>query len=482
MKFSFSLPVLIFAILLSISFGLFRLSESPPIWYDEGIYTQVAMNYAQHGVWGLQVAPEIFTSLSNRVTVGYPALYPVAMAYRLFGIGVWEGRLAIVIFLVGVVLITYFLVRKLFDQKIASAAALLVALLPQLYGNGKNVLGEIPGVFFLLLSLLLINCGIIYQKKRYVFGILAGVSLGLCAATKPVFLLVVPAIVSALFLYRKKDFFSWRTIAVTVISAAVPLCGWFVIQFDAMTSVGSILQSYANPYDQTDLNQTAIQSIKRIISDLNMILVFLGVGFWAAIASFRLKNKEPVHFVETIALFFSFLILIQYFRMEGWSRYLFPALLLSIVWFPSNLFFLVEKIFKQDISDVLKVRVWAILVGVTSCFFFYQLLFASYVASYYHSSRTQRYSETLSQLISPNASVLVYDVPIAPLFLSDHPYFQILTPFSYNTIGMEYRELIVQGGVDFVIVNESVAAAMPELFLKYEAISRDYRQVIFKKI
>ena len=37
--------------------GTYKLADSPGIWYDEGYYTQLAMNFAEHGQQLLQVSP-----------------------------------------------------------------------------------------------------------------------------------------------------------------------------------------------------------------------------------------------------------------------------------------------------------------------------------------------------------------------------------------------------------------------------------------
>lgn len=47
-------------ILLSAAISSYRLSESPPVWFDEGIFTQVAENLTRYRAPLIRLAPENF--------------------------------------------------------------------------------------------------------------------------------------------------------------------------------------------------------------------------------------------------------------------------------------------------------------------------------------------------------------------------------------------------------------------------------------
>ncbi|MCX6719013.1 MAG: hypothetical protein NTZ38_01410, partial [Candidatus Taylorbacteria bacterium] len=49
------LVVLLFAI--GIFFSLYKLTESPPVWYDEGMYFQTAANLATENIDGMRLSP-----------------------------------------------------------------------------------------------------------------------------------------------------------------------------------------------------------------------------------------------------------------------------------------------------------------------------------------------------------------------------------------------------------------------------------------
>ena len=135
--------VLIAAFIILGFFSIFRLSEAPGIWYDEGYYTQLAMNVAQHGQQRLQITPTESVSAATQ-TGGFTLIFPVAAAYKLFGIGVVQGRSVMVLYLFALLAATYWLVRLLFGPATAAWSALLMSTFAMLYGDGKPVLGEVP--------------------------------------------------------------------------------------------------------------------------------------------------------------------------------------------------------------------------------------------------------------------------------------------------------------------------------------------------
>ncbi len=165
-----------------------NLLDSPRPWFDEGIYLQAAKNIAERGVFGIQLAPNRFESLSF-VTVGYPLLVPLAAVFKMFGVSLESARWMMVAFLIGCVLLAGLLAKRLYGRRAGVIAALLLATFPPMYGNGKNVLGEVSGLFFLFGAALLL-LSIERGKKAWQRFAFAGAWLSLTLATKPSFLCV----------------------------------------------------------------------------------------------------------------------------------------------------------------------------------------------------------------------------------------------------------------------------------------------------
>ena len=79
---------------------------------------------------------------------------------------------------------------------------LLVSFAP-LYGNGKIVLGEIPGLLFLVLFLLALNKLEDSGYKNHFWSVWAGLGMGLAIVAKPIFILLLPAVVIWVLWKRK---------------------------------------------------------------------------------------------------------------------------------------------------------------------------------------------------------------------------------------------------------------------------------------
>src|SRR3989338_1281541 len=129
------LTVLILAITVFLSFWCFQ--TNPASWFDEGIYLQMAKNITSSGVWGVQTAPGVFTDYAL-ISVGYPVFLPAVAAFKIFGANIVVLRLVAILFLLGFVLVFYFLSRKLYGAKLALFSTLLLATFSPLYGIGKK--------------------------------------------------------------------------------------------------------------------------------------------------------------------------------------------------------------------------------------------------------------------------------------------------------------------------------------------------------
>src|SRR3989338_7980826 len=102
-------------------FSTYKITESPPVWYDEGINMQAAENIARFGTLVLQVAPDTFVA-PTVLTTGYPITYPVAASFKFFGAGVLQARLVMALFVVAMAVVAYILAQRLFDAPIAIVA------------------------------------------------------------------------------------------------------------------------------------------------------------------------------------------------------------------------------------------------------------------------------------------------------------------------------------------------------------------------
>src|SRR3989344_6074584 len=233
-----------------------RLTEIPATWMDEGAIDQVAMNLAENGVYGYQIAPGNFIS-AEFLTTGYPVVYPVALTFLLFGKSLFSARFVMVLFIF-LLSISAFWYSKVFALNKPSlrffpliSLFLLISFAP-LYGHGKNVLGEVPGLTFFVFSLL--SLSLFEQKHRMGWLIfLSGILGGLSMATKPLYLiLILPASLSVFFLFKRKSF-SLREKGIFFIGMLIPLLWWVIAQSGEHSVLNTFF--YGNP------NQTSLTSL-----------------------------------------------------------------------------------------------------------------------------------------------------------------------------------------------------------------------------
>jgi 4-amino-4-deoxy-L-arabinose transferase-like glycosyltransferase len=450
----------------TIFFATYKLTESPAIWYDEGFYTQTAAHIAHYGTQALQIAPDEFVS-TEHVTVGFPALYPIGLSYRLFGVGVGQGRAVMAVFICLFVGSAWALVRRMFGATAAAWSVLLMASFAMLYGNGKSVLGEVPGLFFLMLALLAL---FMLERHRYrgvARYVLAGLAVALCVVTKPIFLLLLGGLFITYALRWKSIPLDWKGAAYGSLAAIGVLALWAYLQFGAGFSLGSVLSFYANPYS-LNVRDVLLQNLLRFFTEATPLYTLVTLAVWTGSLWIR-RKKDEVSSVEFAAFFFCLLVLAAYLRLPGWYRYLFPALTVQLIFLPPSLVILwawarekVSMVGKRSYLVWTPYAVLALLVGMQ----FYQTAFSSYVADYYSSTATQELTAEL-RAIGGSKSFFLYNVPQAAVLLPTENYYQYLPVTDSLVIGADALPVLEKGGADFVIAETATYDAHKDVFAQY---------------
>jgi 4-amino-4-deoxy-L-arabinose transferase-like glycosyltransferase len=183
------LPCLL--LLVALVMGLFRLSSTPPLWWDEGWTLTVARTWVERGHYGRLLDGE---PVSVRLAGGFPVIAPIALSFRLFGVGVWQGRVVGVGFTLGALALIYYLASRLYDRSVAvgTLAVLLFMSPPSIIGRspfsiihpvlmGRQILGEMPALFYLLAAY---TCFLLAMQRTLWFMPLAVVFWGIALRTK----------------------------------------------------------------------------------------------------------------------------------------------------------------------------------------------------------------------------------------------------------------------------------------------------------
>jgi len=461
-----TLFILIFSIFLFLVF--YGFPDSPSPWFDEGVNLGIAKTFSQEGVYNLTVGPnEYVNNKYLMMTTNYPLLSIVAFAFKLFGSGIWQAKIVMSIFLIVFAILFFQVVKKYYGKNYAlMSLALLTVFLP-LYGNGKGVLGEIPGLVYFLGGLLLID------KNKWWQIFLAGLLFGLGAATKPLYLLLILAIIisevwSAI---RNKgvDYKRWLWLG---LGGFLPLFIWIVTILPDSLSAGlisEILNYYRNPYN-IQQGGMMVKNFIRFFSESTPLhfMLFLSV---ALVSKAMKRNFQKGELVIFLFIIFS---LVFYLKTAGWYRYFFPAHILLFILFPYALSVIFQKISFEKFKKYGVATIVVLLFSIQSIH-----LVLNINKKLYYNPQPRQFAERVNQIMSNDKDVWVIQNPSTAFFLEKGKIFQYLTINPYLIVGKDLFDR--SGEPDYIITeenNEVYAYLADELKIKYKEILRSGKLVL----
>lgn len=170
--------------------ALYNLTNYPLPWFDEGSHLHVPKTLVRFGVYA-DYSSEGFRHYGPTIGVGPTVMLPIAASFELLGIGLWQARLVMVVYLLATIYLFHRLGGYLGGLKLAwVATALLVTSQGiALIEYGRQVLGEVPGLFFVVAGILLWFTA--WEKAGWRRLGLVGLLLGLAMVTKHQYLLLL---------------------------------------------------------------------------------------------------------------------------------------------------------------------------------------------------------------------------------------------------------------------------------------------------
>ncbi len=486
-------------------FGVFlstyRLTETPPTWMDEGIIIQVARNIWLNGKVVLQSAPGVFET-GWYVTTSYPVTFPIAIAFDVFGQSLFVARSVMVIYLmllmasiviVGQLLARYYDVSTRF---VTSSTLMLVVSFAPLYGQGKNVLGEIPGMFWLVLSAIF---GLVYSKiqssrVRYLVVFAAGTALGLAVATKPIYILALIATVTGFVYYLvyeyirvKKLFFKEYlfNFLLVISGIMVPLCTWFNHQFNKQ-SLAAVWSVYSNPH-HNELILAFWHNARLFFTEvqpLHTLLLFLA---WSIGLALLVWNKKKVSIIECVAWFLSLGVLVAFLRTAGYYRYFFIAQFISLIFFAISITRLssnIQDLFSNYSNSILvfslKYGKYIIIVLLFTIQLYYMFT-SSWIFVYKDSTRSFDLEKWV-QDIQKDSRVFLYQTPEVATFLGSHEYYQYMKITQSLVVGEGAILNAKNAGADYFVLPQGYSKEVfPEDDEQYYFDSNVSRYEIWKR-
>ena len=326
----------LFALVFVLALASYHFTTSPGFWFDEGIIAGVAKNIALYGVYGTQVAPNSFFTNNFWITNNFPVAFPVAAFFKILGVSIWTARLTPLFYLLGFVCVAYFFVKKIYGFKAAVLASLLLITFNPLYGNGKAVLGEVPGLFWLILGGLLY---LYYEgNKKVPFLLAAALSWGIAVSTKAYYLVFIPStIFLAFFLLFRKKSINYKFFFVPAVFFSLPILLWIFLAFNfnhfSFATLKNSVSYFLNSYGVSSFEP--FKNLFRFVSESTPIhFTFLSIFIFAAWVIRRKKKAETLPLVYALFIFIA-LSFFWYLKTPGWYRYFFSIHLLVILLFPA---------------------------------------------------------------------------------------------------------------------------------------------------
>jgi 4-amino-4-deoxy-L-arabinose transferase-like glycosyltransferase len=138
-------------VVLALFLALYNLPDYPLTWFDEGSHLHVPKTLVRFGVYA-DYSSEGFRHYGPTLGIGPTVVLPIAAVFRLFGIGLLQARLVMALYLLATVYAFYRLARTLGGRQFAWVATglLVTSRGVALVLYGRQALGEVPGLFFLV--------------------------------------------------------------------------------------------------------------------------------------------------------------------------------------------------------------------------------------------------------------------------------------------------------------------------------------------
>lgn len=315
-------------ILFVVVFSYSPLLNKPRLWTDEAVSIDIARSFLDYGVLSPQIAPDTFYEFPHLIqSTGYPVTVSLATFFKLFGYGLYQARIFMLIWILATLATLYISGCRIFGKRQTVLAILLFISFASFYGSGRTVVGEIPGFIFLILGLY-----IAFTRSGFFWS---GIFWGLAVVTKPsVFGLIIPTVFLTLLFERA----GWRIflrklfmVAVGMIPAGV---GWvlLVVENPFLSSTWKSLGTfYSNPYSSS-IRDNVVQNLLGVFHSTT--LIYFGLLF-VIIVFARVKLKDiQLKSYFSFTIIYSILAFAYYLRSPGWLRYILIAELLILFLLP----------------------------------------------------------------------------------------------------------------------------------------------------
>lgn len=348
-----------------------------PFSFDGAIIAQIAQNLATN----LTYKTSYWNVPFDMAAIGPTVVFPVALFFKLFSQSFESGLLINAIYIILLFLaILYYLKNCLkLNNYFLLVFIIIFYCTNKLFEYGFGLYGEIPMVFYLILTLILLHKHIHQRKRNLIFW--AGFVAGLGFLTKFVFLIIVPGFLFVVlwdfFIKRKEKIIKFLySYLFFIIGFIVPnllfelyklvsigfknfITGWYWLLFGAGIQSGVVKNVNDRIKDSPDLF-TKINThidLLAVYTGLNkfftVFLLLCGILLFYLFIYFTLKqikkksNKNLKNVLNNSVLFL-ITVMLSYFIWwilitptdRAWHRRIMPGIILYVICFVVLLFFI----------------------------------------------------------------------------------------------------------------------------------------------
>lgn len=315
------------AIIFCVLSSLPGLTTTPKLWIDEGISIEIARNFSSDRVLDVKISPNEYSEIPYLLqATGYTVTIPLSFAFSLFGHSPEVARGYMLSWLVVALIAIFLFVKKYFSETEAGFAVFLVATFASFYGTGRSVMGEIPGLVFLLLGLY----SWLSSKYRT-----SGFFVLLCIISKPsIYLLVLPAFLLA-FIYSRGN---WRQVLYAIQGGVFPVIAWFFFSVSEPFNPvvwHNLINFYRNPFFGQSMSQNILTNLSGLLSSTTILyFLILGSVVFLSWRFGRAMFKREIAFIYLFVATYSIFAFFYYLRSPGYLRYILAAEIFILLLMP----------------------------------------------------------------------------------------------------------------------------------------------------
>jgi hypothetical protein len=275
--------VFLLIFLLSLVLKVFSLFVAHDIWWDSSVYLGMGKYIYSFGDVGLWE--------SSR-----PLIWPLILGF-LWKIGfdaIFFGKLAVIAFSSGILLLTYIVAHELFNKKIAVLSAFFLALSSTFFLFGNVLHSEIPSTFFVMLGFYY------FIKQKYN---ISGLFLGIAFMTRFFQIFAFIPLVLLLFYLVVKKKKAYKTLFYFSMFFLIPVVPYLILNYILYNNIfyPFLLQSWMSKYTGLIFSQPFYFYFVNLVKE-NVLSLFSILGLLFIFKKYDFKKL-------TIAIVFLFVFI-----------------------------------------------------------------------------------------------------------------------------------------------------------------------------